>query len=44
MTVLIFAAVFIFAMKYRPRSDDEYPKPVEGSMLLEIDLVGHLRS
>jgi cytochrome c oxidase subunit 2 len=36
MTVLIFGAVFIFALKYRRRSEDEIPHPVEGSMFLEI--------
>ena len=36
MTILIFAAVFIFAMKYRRRSPDEVGHPIEGSMLLEI--------
>jgi len=36
MTILIFAAVFIFAIKYRRRSADEIPEPVEGSMVLEL--------
>jgi cytochrome c oxidase subunit 2 len=36
MTVLIFAAVFIFAIKYRRRSDDEIPAPIHGSLKLEI--------
>jgi cytochrome c oxidase subunit 2 len=36
MTVLIFGAVFIFAIKYRRRSEDEVPHLVEGSMMLEI--------
>jgi len=36
MTVLIFAAIFIFAIKYRRRSPNEIPRQIEGSMLLEI--------
>lgn len=36
MTLLIFAAVFIFAVKYRRRSEDEVPRQIEGSMKLEI--------
>src|SRR5579884_1784817 len=36
MTVLIFAAVFFFAMKYRRRSPDEVGHYFEGSMRLEI--------
>src|SRR5260370_1046051 len=36
MTVLIFGAVAIFAVKYRRRSEDEIPKPIEGSTKLEI--------
>src|SRR5579872_3948769 len=36
MTVLIFAAVAIFAIKYRRKSEDEIPKPIEGSLKLEI--------
>jgi len=36
MTALIFAAVFIFAIKYRRRSDDEIPAPIHGSIKLEI--------
>src|SRR5581483_5278803 len=36
MTVLIFAAIFIFAIKYRRRSENEIPKQIEGSMLPEI--------
>ncbi len=36
MTVLIFGAVAIFAIKYRRRSEDEIPKPIEGSTKLEI--------
>ena len=36
MTTLIFAAVFIFAIKYRRRSEDEVPAPIHGSVRLEI--------
>lgn len=36
MTVLIFLAVFFFAIKYRRRHPDEQPKPIHGSMFLEI--------
>jgi len=37
MTVLIFAAVAFFALKYRRRSpDDPPPKPIHGSIPLEI--------
>ena len=36
MTVLIFGAIFVFAIKYRRRSPDEVGYPVEGSMKLEI--------
>ncbi len=36
MTVLIFACVFIFAIRYRRRSDAERPKPIHGSIVLEI--------
>ena len=36
MTILIFGAVFIFAMKYRRRSPDEVGHYIEGSMKLEI--------
>ena len=36
MTVLIFGAVFIFAIKYRRKSDKEVPRPIHGSMLVEI--------
>ena len=32
----IFAAILIFAVKYRRRSDDEVPKPVHGSLPLEL--------
>jgi cytochrome c oxidase subunit 2 len=34
--VAISAAVFYFAVKYRRRSDDEYPEQIEGSMKLEL--------
>jgi cytochrome c oxidase subunit II len=34
--VAISAAVFYFAVKYRRRSDDEYPAQIEGSMKLEL--------
>ncbi len=33
--VAISLAVFYFALKYRRRSDDEYPEQIEGSMKLE---------
>lgn len=36
MTVLIFGAVFIFAIKYRRKSDKEVPRPIHGSLLVEI--------
>jgi len=36
MTALIFATVFIFAIKYRRKSDDEIPQPIHGSLKLEI--------
>jgi cytochrome c oxidase subunit 2 len=36
MTVLIFGAVATFAIKYRRKSEDEIPKPIEGSTKLEI--------
>ncbi len=35
MTVAIFLAVTVFAVKYRRRSPDEIPKPFAGSLLLE---------
>jgi cytochrome c oxidase subunit II len=35
-SVLIFFAVFYFAIRYRRRSEDEIPQPVHGSMLLEV--------
>src|SRR3979411_2917034 len=36
MTVLIFSAVFFFAIKYRRRSPNEIPQPIHGSLKLEI--------
>src|ERR1700760_1218778 len=36
MTVLIFAAVFFFALKYRRKSETEIPRPIHGSLILEI--------
>ncbi len=36
MTLLIFAAVFTFAIKYRRKSANEVPKPIHGSLRLEI--------
>ena len=36
MTILIFAAVFIFAIKYRRKSENEVPKPIHGSLMVEI--------
>ena len=36
MTALIFLCVFVFAVKYRRRSPDEIPKPIHGSIPLEI--------
>lgn len=35
-SVLIFSTVFFFAVKYRRRSEDEHPKPILGSLPLEI--------
>lgn len=35
-TVLIFGLIFYFMIKYRRRSDDEMPKPVETSLSLEL--------
>ncbi len=35
-TVVIFAAIFFFAVRYRRRSEQELPEPVHGSMTLEI--------
>jgi cytochrome c oxidase subunit II len=36
MSVLIFGTIFVFAIKYRRRSPDEVPKPIHGSLRLEI--------
>lgn len=36
MTLLIFVVVFIFAIKYRRKSDDERPKAIHGNIPLEI--------
>jgi cytochrome c oxidase subunit 2 len=37
MTILIFATITVFAIKYRRRSpNDPLPKPIHGSMLLEV--------
>ena len=36
MTLLIFLAVFVFAIKYRRRKADEVPAPIHGSLKLEI--------
>ena len=36
MTVLIFGTIFVFAVKYRRRSNDEVPAPIHGSLKLEI--------
>jgi cytochrome c oxidase subunit II len=33
---LIFLAIFVFAVKYRRRAEDERPKPIEGSVWLEV--------
>src|SRR5262249_14910548 len=35
-SVLIFAAIFYFAIRYRRRSEQELPHEIEGSMPLEI--------
>ena len=35
-SVLIFATIFYFAIRYRRRSDTEVPKPIHGSTALEI--------
>jgi cytochrome c oxidase subunit 2 len=35
-TVLIFIAIFYFAVRYRRRSEQELPNPVHGSVTLEI--------
>jgi len=36
MSVLIFTTIFIFAIKYRRRSESEIPQPIIGSLRLEI--------
>ncbi len=36
MTGLIFAVVFIFAVKYRRKSPNEVPRQIHGSLVLEI--------
>lgn len=36
MTGLIFLVVFIFAIKYRRKSPNETPRPIHGSLVLEI--------
>src|SRR5258707_9513026 len=37
MTLLIFVTITVFAIKYRRRSpNDPLPKPIHGSMLLEV--------
>jgi len=36
MTALIFAAVFFFAIKYRRKSENEVPRQIHGSLILEI--------
>jgi cytochrome c oxidase subunit 2 len=35
-TVVIFAAILFFAIRYRRRSDNELPRPIHGSIPLEI--------
>jgi cytochrome c oxidase subunit II len=35
-TVLIFGLIFIFALKYRRRSEEEVPRPNYGSLRLEV--------
>jgi cytochrome c oxidase subunit II len=35
-TLLIFALIFLFAIKYRRRSEDERPRPILGSLPLEV--------
>jgi cytochrome c oxidase subunit II len=34
--LLIFALIFLFALKYRRRSEDEQPRPILGSIPLEV--------
>ena len=36
MSTLIFLAIFFFAIRYRRRREDEVPRPIEGSLGLEI--------
>jgi len=36
MSVLIFATIFVFAVKYRRKSESEVPQPIHGSLRLEI--------
>jgi cytochrome c oxidase subunit 2 len=36
MTVLIFVCVIVFAIKYRRKDPDEVPRPIHGSIPLEI--------
>src|SRR4051794_8098017 len=36
MTLLIFACVFFFAIKYHRKSDDERPRLIHGSVPLEV--------
>lgn len=36
MSTLIFVSVFFFAIKYRRKSDMDRPKPIDGSLPLEI--------
>jgi cytochrome c oxidase subunit 2 len=35
-SVLIFTTVFFFAVRYRRRSEHEIPRPIEGSLVLEL--------
>ena len=35
-TVAIVAVIIFFVIKYRRRSDDERPKPIHGSLPLEL--------
>ena len=36
MSILIFGTIFVFAIKYRRRSESEIPQPIHGSLRLEI--------
>jgi cytochrome c oxidase subunit II len=36
MSVLIFGTIFVFALKYRRKSDDEVPAAIHGSWRLEV--------